>query len=1098
MIRGLKLPHDGTDEAEKYSETEYRETPEYPESKEIPDDVEKAAIEAVEDLERQEAVERMANEAAKELDELESKRKEIEDIADEAAKELDEIEREEDVDGKESFEDEMEDDLDEVRDELQDEYVNDMNRQLEGASRKDSEVEEGSEEGPSSEVTETSESYEDAGTGMVHAMETKSESESQSEGEVEDEKQEHAEHNEPIAEAEDSPDEKFRNRVTRQKSPETEQEEYTSSESVEDAEKQGLERPESSEPAGATEPEVSKGETCQEDQPELEHEESRENTPDDNLDSAEEHEESDVETEPEDAHDVEESSDASEEYDEAEVGELEHANEPIKSSDLESQHETESQVESDDVQSDVESSEREIENYEVDEISEAEDLSEELEEFVKRAQDILEKEMDFDDGYDYVQDPLTGEMQRVQKILSEYESEEQKRRRKLRNLFAKLSEEEREQFKEIVRQREESEEKSFAEHVESLWTKVVEEAEQNRNEMIENFKDYIPWVIQTWNQFLLALNHHNELRFWETFDKQCEMTQDYLDGKIQRKPKLLKKQEALELRRSYENTIGTRPKVAIESMQDVESLQAKHKPKPLSPKEQELCRKYFEVRNNWSLTGKELAILYGISPAKAGRWRNRNEPLPISRLRKIEETKILKDWGTLRRFKSESRDIDSSALPKDNKQELVEGDLNLFHLYEDAYFYFKSKNRLAQFIMNIKQEQGLNDTAGLHSTLRFLDTLLVQSFPQNHTRTYISLRYSRIKGEYLRFLLNLSNWTTRDLEKSISKITDVSGPGGISGPRFPEGIELETVLARITSVVISDSHLRSNGSITYHEPDIRRIRIVENYLQALGDIKLNPIFKKRTNHYVTELPAVIGKVLLKLGLTPGNKTLNNPGLFPSIYKFSRESLCAIFEELVPQDGTVKPNRIDWSHSHTLHSGTKNTDSSFHQLIGKEEVELVKIHGRPYSKYKRLSMGKLEKLSKDKDKRTLEIASKLMNCIYKNPNNLIQYEVEIVKKLGVDFIKEPQSVFYHKRTGAVTVSWSARTANKIEAIRLAMIAPPNDVTKRRVMLKSILDNPDTVQKILSENTEQGIDIKKWWSDEKISGGPGVIYSDSGKS
>jgi predicted DNA-binding protein (UPF0251 family) len=138
----------------------------------------------------------------------------------------------------------------------------------------------------------------------------------------------------------------------------------------------------------------------------------------------------------------------------------------------------------------VESSEREIENSEVDETSEhenseAEDIPEELEDFVRRVQDMLDESMDLDDDYDYVQDPLTGEMQRVYKILSEYESEEQRYRRKLRNLFAKLSEEERERFKEIVRDKEESQDKSFAEQVECFWAGVVEKSEENRTESLE-------------------------------------------------------------------------------------------------------------------------------------------------------------------------------------------------------------------------------------------------------------------------------------------------------------------------------------------------------------------------------------------------------------------------------------------------------------------------------------------------------------------------------------------------------------------------------------------------------------------------------------
>jgi hypothetical protein len=103
-------------------------------------------------------------------------------------------------------------------------------------------------------------------------------------------------------------------------------------------------------------------------------------------------------------------------------------------------------------------------------------------------------------------------------------------------------------------------------------------------------------------------------------------------------------------------------------------------------------------------------------------------------------------------------------------------------------------------------------------------------------------------------------------------------------------------------------------------------------------------------------------------------------------------------------------------------------------------------------------------------------------MYNNPNNLIEYEVEIARRLGVELIHEPQSIFYHKRTGAVTVSWNARTANKIEAIKLSMIAPPNDVKKRKVMQKTILNNPDIVDDILNAHTGNGVDIERWWNKE----------------
>ncbi|MHA2383788.1 MAG: hypothetical protein ACXACT_14530 [Candidatus Thorarchaeota archaeon] len=457
------MPYERFDDAERYSKREYEETPEDPETREIPDEVERAAEKAADGLERQAEVERVAERAARELDEAESRQREVEEAAERAAKELDELEN----------------DLDKVRDELHDEYVNDMNRQLEGVSHKDSEVEEGGEDSSSTEMTETTESYEDAGNGMVYAMETKSESETQSEveGEIEDEPAEQEESTEPIDEVDESPDEKFRNRITRQESPENEHEEYKSSESVEDVEKQGFQQTETNEPSGDTEPEVVDGETRQQHKPELEHEVPSESATKGGTESVDEPAQGDVESEPEESHEVVEPSDESEVYDETDVDELEHPNEP----DVEPQNETETQEVSDDVGSDVESydSEEESELYEV---SEAEDFTEELEDFVRRVQELLD-EMDADECYDYVQDPLTGEIQRVRKILSEYETEEEMKRKQLRNLFARLTEEEREQFKNLVKVKMENED-DFARQVEQAWKETVEKAELVSDENI--------------------------------------------------------------------------------------------------------------------------------------------------------------------------------------------------------------------------------------------------------------------------------------------------------------------------------------------------------------------------------------------------------------------------------------------------------------------------------------------------------------------------------------------------------------------------------------------------------------------------------------
>jgi hypothetical protein len=524
----LRLRHERIEGSDWYSKREHDETPDGSEGGEVSDDVGKIVQEIIEELEHEEEIERMAKEDAKESDEGESRQKEIQNLLDESIRELEEQEHMEDVDGKEPFEGALENDLDEVRDELNDKYVNEMLSQLEEVTRKDDEVKEKGNEGASSKATETSEAYEDEGTGMVYAMETKSESEwaAQSEVEGKNEAHEHYETIESVDDVVDAPDDQFRNRISKIESPEFEQSETAPSDSIDDTDKLELQRSESHEPLGETKFTTSNEKTTIENLPESENREPGEFTADDTSDSAEQADESDAKYDSEVALETEEAFNVLESDAEPEVDEQESVIESTGDSDVESQSETELEEMIDDKQGSMESFQSEIDDFEEpdidekpeNEITEHENPSEELVGFVKRVQDILDDEMNEDDNFEYVQDPLTGEMQRVPKILPEYETKEQKRSRKLRNLFAKLTKEERDEFKALVKKQVANADE-LARDVEQTWKITVEKAELgNRNILLKalaNERFYFEESV--FNQFLdrlqkkLGYNSRNQL-----------------------------------------------------------------------------------------------------------------------------------------------------------------------------------------------------------------------------------------------------------------------------------------------------------------------------------------------------------------------------------------------------------------------------------------------------------------------------------------------------------------------------------------------------------------------------------------------------------
>jgi hypothetical protein len=1068
----------------------------------------------------------------------------------------------EDVDGKESFEDKLDHDIDEVRDELHDEYVNDMNHHLEGISRKDSEVEEGGEDGTSSEVTESSESYEDAGTGMVYAIETKSESESQSEveSEVEDERQDHTENSEPIDEVEESSDEQFRNRVIRQESPEAEQEEYTAFESAEDAEKQGLQRHESSEPTGETEPEVSKGETSQEDQPELEHEESRECTSDDGLDSVEVHEESEVESDLEYSHEMEGSSDASEAHDEPEVDELEHPNEP----DVESQNETESQEVSDDVRSNVESSEMEIKDSEVDEvseheISEAEDFPEELVDFVKRVQDILENEMDVDDGYDYVQDPLTGEIQRVPKILSEYESEEQKRRRKLCNLFAKLSEEEREQFKQIVREKAETEEERSAEEIERQWIRVVKTTGIIREDTIQKEDtDTTPQriaQIDSKEKFDRVQTNYSHLKMNKNHEKEHRTISRYFErkrnGENVAKPPVIEKLERLELRRIYVIVNGKHPDVPLESITDFNKLLKKNpecKKEPKFPEHYRKTKVYFAVRNDWSKMEKELAAEYKVSESTIGNYRRGDrESRLVSKLRNSEENRIIRDWARIHQLdektvenlkrisptkieqaiENRTRDThpiqpnpidelekqiatnleslskvtvsDVSSLSSNQVSEIVERlkategihvgaidgkvyiwkpDLNrddMLNVWKKVYFYFDVRE-ISKMVEEVGTQLKLGGTQ--YKRAQNLNRLLTQITSSSDVMKIDDSR-SRIVGEALHFNRDVLGLHSKDLEGIVNKVSGWNGVGGIPNPKFPEGKELEIERARLYAILKSDGSMGHDRTLGYTETHLDRFEIVEKGLQAWGDIKLSR-YKKHA--YETRFPSPFWDALHFWGFPLGDKMMHNERLGLDIDQLPLEAVRKYISELTPEDGNFHSTTgFSWSRSVVLRAGKKGDEYGFKSLIPPKLASFVKENGSHDVEKQRkvLRISKLEELTKDSNPLISSKAKELERITKASPSKLIEDEIKMVQRLGIETSLEPRVIRFSLRTGRVSVYWSASTASRRDDEIWAITCPPNDIKKRRIVRKWLKERNSTIDDTKRKLRKNNIPYDEWW-------------------
>jgi hypothetical protein len=366
--------------------------------------------------------------------------------------------------------------------------------------------------------------------------------------------------------------------------------------------------------------------------------------------------------------------------------------------------------------------------------------------------------------------------------------------------------------------------------------------------------------------------------------------------------------------------------------------------------------------------------------------------------------------------------------------------------------------------------------------LKHLHELAPQIIIEDSNDNCINSTIGRIRGDYLNMMNDTSGKMLSNLEGEISKLTKPSGKGGISNPRFPEGEAYEVALSRLTAVAISDCHLRPNGTLEYAESEMSRIKIVERELQVFGDIKLVPKFRERDNLYISYLPTPLGVMLERHGIPSGDRSVQNPGLFSAIKEFSPRAKCALIEDLVPQDGTISNKRVQWTHTNILDAASKSEVYGIEPKVGTREITLIKDNGKRESHSWVLTYGKLRDLRYSEIVQTRKAAEELWNCVFENPNRLIQDQIEIVRSLGIEYRSKPYTIRFHERTGRVSVAWTAEPETLLESVKLGMMAPPNDMVKKEIMRDIIKKHPNYVAEAMKHIKGHKFELNKWWEVE----------------
>jgi hypothetical protein len=402
-------------------------------------------------------------------------------------------------------------------------------------------------------------------------------------------------------------------------------------------------------------------------------------------------------------------------------------------------------------------------------------------------------------------------------------------------------------------------------------------------------------------------------------------------------------------------------------------------------------------------------------------------------------------------------------------------------VYDSLYYYFRDRQTFERYVEDVGESMGLRDKS-LRDIRRHLKELAPQMVTEDSEDYCFNHRLRRIRGDYVSLMNDISGKKLSDLDGEISKLTKPSGRGGITNPRFPEGEIYEVALSRLIAVAISDCHLKPNGTLGYAESELSRIKIVERELQVFGDIILKPKFIESDNLYITYFPTPLGVMLERLGIPSGDRSVQNPGLVSVIKEFSLRARCALIEDLVPQDGTISGKRIQWTHTNVLDAASKSEVYGIEPKVGDSEIGLIKKHGKKERYSWVLNYGKLQSLQYSSDANIRQVANDLWNCVFENPNRLIEDQIDIVRSLGVEYRSKPYTIRFHERTSRVSVAWTAEPESLLESIKLGMMAPSNDVVKKKIMKEIIKSHPKYVREAMKHFRSHEIEVHKWWDDE----------------
>ncbi|MHA1956853.1 MAG: hypothetical protein ACW968_07985 [Candidatus Thorarchaeota archaeon] len=362
---------------------------------------------------------------------------------------------------------------------------------------------------------------------------------------------------------------------------------------------------------------------------------------------------------------------------------------------------------------------------------------------------------------------------------------------------------------------------------------------------------------------------------------------------------------------------------------------------------------------------------------------------------------------------------------------------------------------------------------------------------------------SHLMGKVLKFFLSIMRKDLKDIEHIIERI----GVGQqIVRPVFLDEDSLLILMSRLFAIIGSDGSVEQNGRLYYYEKDPNRRQRVRDLVGVLGELHTPVIKNKDGSEGGFRLPNILGRLLIRLGMVVGDKSLQHMKL-PDFIKYGTALVQhAYLEELIPEEGWISISdddypRIGLSRTVVLYDPLKGSKFGHVPKLTADHVQFIRENGkrkvRSYGKsgvadvFRELSMGELQKYQKSDNLHDVKMAHEIESIVRSNSSKYLDDEVFLCESIGIMMREpEPSLISMSEATDRISVKWQTRTVSREDVAMWGIVAPPNDVRKRKI-LKDWMQRNDAVVEIVKkklrnadEKTRTFLELSENWKKEGI--------------